>query len=286
MEEALKQSQVKDSQTTNDQDTDYKAKGPAPSLSALVIGMGLFGSSVARKLTQAGWFVLAVDDDQNKLNSIANEVSSVRVINAVDLKVIESLEPHTFDICVSAIGDENAHVISTTIHNLKSCNAPFIVARILNKQHEAIYRKLGCDLVVEPEKCFGEELSNILHNHLMSGHHPSDLSKDFRITAEQLKEAQLSTNKAQKDEVAYELKQDLSQYLLIVLELLIWGFIIQNIYQLQNKVDLLNEQLSHAQKNSESLDSQMQVLFILMILWLVFKSMRSLLGKQQAKDAR
>ena len=286
MEEAFKQNQVKDSQNTNAQDTDYKAKGPAPSLSALVIGMGLFGSSVARKLTQAGWFVLAVDDDQNKLNSIANEVSSVRVINAVDLKVIQSLEPHTFDICVSAIGDENAHVISTTIHNLKSCNAPFIVARILNKQHEAIYRKLGCDLVVEPEKYFGEELSNILHNHLMSGHHPSDLSTDFRITAEQLKEAQLSTNKAQKDEVAYELKQDLSQYLLIVLELLIWGFIIQNIYQLQNKVDLLNEQLSHAHKNSESLDSQMQVLFILMILWLVFKSMRSLLGKQQAKTAR
>ena len=74
--------------------------------SALVIGMGLFGSAVAKALTRHGWFVLAVDGDQSKLNAVANEVSAVRVINAVDLDIIQSLEPSTYDVCISAIGDE------------------------------------------------------------------------------------------------------------------------------------------------------------------------------------
>ena len=279
MEETQEPEQALQTQDQENHATNVQINEPSPSLSALVIGMGLFGSAVARKLTQVGWFVLAVDDDQSKLNAIANEVSSVRVINAVDLKVIESLEPHTFDLCISAIGDENAHVISTTIHNLKLCDAPFIIARILNREHEPIYRKLGCDLVVEPEKSFGEEMSSLLHSHLISGNRPGDLSKDFRITAEQLKEAQLSTNRSTKDEVNDELKQDLSQYLLIILEVLIWGFLIQNIYQLQSKVDLLNNQISNAQQVSGDFNSQMQALFIVMILWLGFKAMRSVLAK-------
>ena len=279
MEEAQEIEQAPRTNNQNSLTASNQTKEPSPSLSALVIGMGLFGSAVARKLTREGWFVLAVDDDQSKLNAIANEVSSVRVINAVDLKVIESLEPHTFDLCISAIGDENAHVISTTIHNLKLCNAPFIIARILNQEHEPIYRKLGCDLVVEPEKSFGEELSSLLHTHLISGQQPSDLSMDFRITAEQLKEAQLSTNRSPKDDVNEELKQDLSQYLLIILEVLIWGFLIQNIYQLQNKVDLLNSQISNTQKVTGDFNSQMQALFIVMVLWLGFKAMRSVLAK-------
>lgn len=252
----------------------------APSLSALVIGMGLFGSAVARKLTSEGWFVLAVDEDQSKLNQIANEVSSVRVINAVDLKVIESLEPHTFDICISAIGDENAHVISTTIHNLKQCNASFIMARILNEQHEEIFRKLGCDLVVKPEESFGEQLSILLHNHLISGQKPKNLTKEYRLTAEQLKEAQFSVGKIQKEDSNLEVKPDLTFYLLVVFELLIWGFLIKNIYQIQTKLDLVNKQLSN-QASSEGFDSQMQVIFILIVLWLGFKGMRHLLIMQK-----
>ena len=118
-------------------------------------------------------------------------------------------------ICVFQLSEMKCSCnLKSTIHNLKLSD-PFIIARILDREHESIYRKLGCDLS-ELQKLWGR-IQVLLDSHLISGNRPNDFSKEFRITAEQLKEAQLSTNRSTKDEVNDELKQDLSQYLLIIL---------------------------------------------------------------------
>lgn len=232
--------------------------------SALVIGMGLFGSAVAKALTRHGWFVLAVDGDQSKLNAVVNEVSAVRVINAVDLNIIQSLEPSTYDVCISAIGDENAHVITTTIHNLKQCDAQMIIARTTSYDHSLMFSKLGCDLILEPEKSFGQALSLLLHK----VDTPTLIKTvDLDLSIENLKKHHLSLikpNEAADNEEEYSSKVSI---IMKVIQILIWGVLLQYCYNLSVELDRVNDTLQTQTQYTNTTHTFVIVMMTLIILW-------------------
>ena len=230
--------------------------------SALVIGMGLFGSSVARELTRLGWFVLAVDGDQSKLNAVVNEVSSVRVINAVDLAIIQSLEPSTFDICISAIGDENAHVITTAIHNLKQCDAQLIIARTTNRDHNIMFSKLGCDLILEPEQTFGEAFSGLLH-HMETAQVINDVKLDLSL--DKLKKHHIALVNTDEDPI--KAHHSRPHIILKVIQLLIWGILLQYSYNLSTEIDTLNQKLGLDGQQTSTTNTYIMVMLILITLW-------------------
>lgn len=236
--------------------------------SALVIGMGLFGSSVARELTRLGWFVLAVDGDHSKVNSLIHEVSAVRVIDAVDLDVIQSLDPAHFDVCISAIGDENTHVITTTIHNLKLSGAQTIIARTINTDHNLMFTKLGCDLLLQPEDSYGVEFSRFLH-----GHSQKEFKDTFHISPlnmDKLQKHNLALGKpkydVEQENIAFSYKPSLIS---IVFQLLIWCILLQYAYSLSVELDHLHELNKTASTTSHSYQYTFNILSLsLIIVWL------------------
>ena len=117
----------------------------------IVIGLGRFGSEVARQLCQQGCEVLAMDVSQDLVQQISPDVTHAVVGDAQDKEVLRALGARNFDCAVVAIGDSLADSVLATM-NLKELGVPRIVCKAHDETHRKVLRKLGADQVVIPEQ--------------------------------------------------------------------------------------------------------------------------------------
>ena len=81
-----------------------------------VLGLGKFGSSVAREMTEAGAEVLAVDIDEERVHEMDSIVACAVKADVCDVETIESLGLSNMDGVVVAItGDMNASIMGTIL---------------------------------------------------------------------------------------------------------------------------------------------------------------------------
>lgn len=132
--------------------------------SYLIIGLGRFGSAVARQLCRLGAEVLAIDVRNDLVQQIAPDVTHAVVGDAQDKEVLRALGAGHFDCALIAIGDDLAASVLTTM-NLKELNVPYIVCKAHDETHRRVLEKLGVDRVVIPEQEHGERLARSLHSH-------------------------------------------------------------------------------------------------------------------------
>ena len=132
--------------------------------SYIVIGLGRFGSSLARQLCQLGAEVLAMDVRSELVQQFSNDVTHAVVGDAQDKEVLRTLGAGHFDCAVIAIGDDLAASVLTTM-NLKELGVPYIVCKAHDETHRRVLEKLGVDRVVIPEQEQGERLARSLHSH-------------------------------------------------------------------------------------------------------------------------
>ena len=132
--------------------------------SYIVIGLGRFGSALARQLCRLGAEVLAIDVRSDLVQQIANDVTHAVVGDAQDKEVLRALGARNFDCAIIAIGDDLAASVLTTM-NLKELEVPYIVCKAHDETHRRVLEKLGVDRVVIPEKEYGERLARSLRSH-------------------------------------------------------------------------------------------------------------------------
>ena len=75
--------------------------------SFIVIGLGRFGSEVARSLCRQGCEVLAIDVDSDLVQQISEEVTQAVTGDARDKEVLRALDAKSFDCGVVCIGDSS-----------------------------------------------------------------------------------------------------------------------------------------------------------------------------------
>ena len=119
--------------------------------SYVVIGLGRFGSALARQLCALGAEVLAVDIRGDFVQQIANDVTHAVVGDSQDKEVLRALGVRNFDLCVVAIGDDFQSSLETTAL-LKEHGAPFVLARASREVHAKFLLRNGADEVIYPEK--------------------------------------------------------------------------------------------------------------------------------------
>ena len=146
--------------------------------SYIVIGLGLFGTEVAKQLCSLGCEVLAMDINQNLVQQIANDVTHAVVGDAQDKEVLKALDAGSFDCAIIAIGDDLAASVLTTM-NLKELHVPYIVCKAHDETHRRVLEKLGVDRVVIPESEFAGKLARSLSSHNVLDY--IELSKDYGI---------------------------------------------------------------------------------------------------------
>ena len=119
--------------------------------SYVVIGLGRFGSEVARQLYKCGCEVLAVDLKSELVQHISSDVTHAVVADSQDKEVLRMLGVGDFDCAVVAIGEDLAASVLITM-NLKELGVPYLVCKAHDDVHRRVLEKLGADRVVIPEK--------------------------------------------------------------------------------------------------------------------------------------
>ncbi|WP_108669863.1 potassium channel family protein [Peribacillus acanthi] len=148
-----------------------------------VIGLGRFGGSICRALVEQGMEVLAIDNDEDRVNEFAMIASHAVVGDTTDETVLKSLGIRNFDHVIVAIGDNIQASILTTLM-LKELGVNKITVKAQNDYHEKVLRKIGADHVVHPERDMGRRIAhNIVSNNVLDYLELSDEHSIVEIVA-------------------------------------------------------------------------------------------------------
>ena len=128
-----------------------------------VIGLGRFGSSVARSLYNLGHDVLAIDTSEDRVQSMMGQVSYPVTCNATEEAVLTELGITDYDAAVVAIGSDIVSSIMTSVL-LKTMGMKYIVSRARNELHAHALELLGVDKIVHVEEEMGSRLAHNLFN--------------------------------------------------------------------------------------------------------------------------
>ncbi|MGD8188684.1 potassium channel family protein [Brevibacillus ginsengisoli] len=116
-----------------------------------VIGLGRFGSSVARTLYEMGHEVMGIDENEDRINEIIQYVTHAVVADSTEESALREIGIRNFDVVVVAIGaDIQASILTVLI--LKEMGVKKIVAKAQNERHGQVLIKVGADRVIFPER--------------------------------------------------------------------------------------------------------------------------------------
>ncbi|MBN1272595.1 MAG: TrkA family potassium uptake protein [Candidatus Aminicenantes bacterium] len=116
-----------------------------------VIGLGSFGSNVAKTLYEKGNEVLAVDRDKEKIDAVKTFVSHAVNMDSANKENLEALGIKEMDVVVVSLGPEMEASILTVLY-LHELGVPRIVAKALTEDHAKILDAVGASEVIYPEK--------------------------------------------------------------------------------------------------------------------------------------
>lgn len=126
-----------------------------------VIGLGRFGSSLARTLHELGYEVTAIDRDQRRIQEMADLVTLAAQGDGTDQDLLQQLNVEQSDVAVVAQGENlEASVLSTLL--LKKLEIPWVVSKAKTVLHGELLRKIGADRVIFPELDAGIRLAHSL----------------------------------------------------------------------------------------------------------------------------
>jgi trk system potassium uptake protein len=124
----------------------------------LVIGLGRFGSGVAKTLYNAGHEVVAIDASEEPVEEMQNSVTQAAVADATDEATLRDLGISSFDAVIIAIGTNVEANIYTTLA-AKDAGAKYIVCKAIDEISKRILVKIGADRVIRPEFDSGVQLA-------------------------------------------------------------------------------------------------------------------------------
>ncbi len=126
-----------------------------------VIGLGRFGQSIVRSLSEYGVNILAVDNDEENLHAVCGYATHMVKADAEDEEAMAKLGLGNFDTVIMAMGEDLEASLLATM-TAKELGAKFIVVKSYGQRQKKIFESVGADLVVVPEQEMGAKLAHRL----------------------------------------------------------------------------------------------------------------------------
>lgn len=144
----------------------------------VVIGLGRFGSSIAKTLYNLGYDVLGIDNNEEIIQALADSITHAVQADATDENTLKALGVRNFDVGIVSIGqDIQASILVTLI--LKELGIKFVVAKAQSELHGKVLYKIGADRVVFPERDMGVRVAhNLVSSNILDY---IELSPEFSI---------------------------------------------------------------------------------------------------------
>ncbi|MEG0176708.1 potassium channel family protein [Anaerorhabdus sp.] len=126
-----------------------------------ILGLGIFGSTISKTLSDYNYEVIAVDSDITCVDRVAEYVTNAVQADITDIEQLRAIGIQDCDVAVVATGSHLEDSIMA-IMNLKELGVPYILAKAKNKKYMQIFEKIGADRVIRPEKEMGERVAKQL----------------------------------------------------------------------------------------------------------------------------
>ncbi|HXF64893.1 MAG TPA: NAD-binding protein [Caldilineaceae bacterium] len=127
----------------------------------VVIGLGRFGTSVARTLVAYGHNVLAIDSDMTRVQDLSTSLPHVLQLDATNLEALRQAGVDAFDTGLVCIGtDFESNVLATVL--LRKLGVKRVIAKARTRTQREILLRVGADEVILPEHEAGVRLARRL----------------------------------------------------------------------------------------------------------------------------
>jgi|TARA_B100000073_G_scaffold69206_1_gene51069 trk system potassium uptake protein TrkA len=125
----------------------------------IMLGMGSFGSALAKRLAENGCIVTGVDQRRDRLELVKNDINESVIGDATDREVLENLPIRDATAVFISLGETIARSLLATLH-VKELGARNVIVKGVTQEHGKILKHLGADRVVFPEVEVARELAD------------------------------------------------------------------------------------------------------------------------------
>jgi trk system potassium uptake protein TrkA len=162
-----------------------------------VIGLGNFGSAVARELMEQGAQVIAIDRASERVEALKEAVTYAVALNATDETALRSVGVHNVDAAVVCIGvDIEANLLSTLM--LKKLGVKRISARAISPLQQEILKVLQVDSIINLEEEMGRLVARglvienvVKHMHVSPGYSVAEIVVPAALVGRTLRQSRL-----------------------------------------------------------------------------------------------
>lgn len=126
-----------------------------------VVGLGRFGMTLARKLSELGAEVIAADRNAQLVQEVKDDVDVAVRLDSTDEEALAAQDIHKVDVLVVAIGENFEASLLTTVIALR-LGIPKVICRAQTAVHAEIFRQIGAHEVLQPEAEVGATLARRL----------------------------------------------------------------------------------------------------------------------------
>ena len=131
------------------------------SKSYAVFGLGRYGLAAAKELSAAGAQVLAVDMNEQVVQSAAADLPVVKCADVTDPDALEVLGIANFDVVIIAMA-EHMEACVMAVMLCKEAGVPTVIVKCASETHGRLLSRVGADQVVIPESESGARMAKNL----------------------------------------------------------------------------------------------------------------------------
>lgn len=115
-----------------------------------IIGLGSFGTHLARQLVRDGHEVIGVDINPEHTDDMKDEIEFLVTADCSDIEVFEEIPVADCDAVIVAIGEDFEAALSVAA-NIQQLGAKRIISRIINPLHARLLKLLKIEELLIPE---------------------------------------------------------------------------------------------------------------------------------------
>lgn len=143
----------------------------------VVIGLGRFGTSVAKTLVEQGAEVLVIDTKEEKVDQAISFATHAVQADATDEQALKSLGIRNFDVACVCLGEIQSSIMAALI--CKEQGIDLVMVKAQSEVHAKVLYKIGVDRIVFPERDTGIRVAhNLLSSNILDF---IEISDDYGI---------------------------------------------------------------------------------------------------------
>jgi len=136
-----------------------------------VIGLSSFGFYLCKYLSEIGVQVMAVDNNEERIEQVKPFVRNALVADAKEKEVLESIHIKDFDAVVISVGEKIDQSVLITLH-LRELGVEEIFAKATTIEHAKILNILGVSDIIFPERDIAKRFAHTLRRRSLFDYFP------------------------------------------------------------------------------------------------------------------